>query len=233
MRRWQRIGYKLRSCWHIMLSEGWPSFAQIGEDRILYFLFSRRGIERPSYIDIGANEPVKGSNTYLFYLRGAKGVCIEPDPALYQKLKQTRPRDICLNVGIGLTEAEAADFYCYPPRLSGYNTFSGEEAEYRATQGQNYKAILQIPLKNINRIIAENLGAAPQLMSIDVEGLDLQILQSLDFKQYAPMVLVVETIRFGDTEAASKQADIIDFVLAQGYSVYADTFVNTIFLKNS
>ena len=221
---------KLNACWYILKGFGKPSFSQIGEDRILHFLFVSKGLNQPTYLDIGANQPVLGNNTYFFYHRGSKGVCVEPEPHLYRKLKKVRKRDMVLNVGIGLQEEASAPFYVFPEQYSGWNTFSLEEAAIRKEMGHAYK-IIQMPLRNINKIIAEYLGAAPDLLSIDVEGLDFDILQSLDFSRYAPKVIVVETIRFGETAQAQKQQHIIDFVCTKGYSVYADTYVNTIFRK--
>jgi FkbM family methyltransferase len=217
--------------YNIMLGKGKSSFSQIGEDRILTYLFYNLGLSKISYLDIGANEPVAGSNTYLFYLFGSKGVCVEPNPALFKKIQKIRPKDTCLNVGIGLHNTASADFYVFPE--SGWSTFSKEEAEYRKSNGQPYTEVIQMPLKNVNEIIQENFTTAPDLISIDVEGLDFEILQSLDFDKYAPKALVVETIRFGDSAKAEKQQNIIDFVCSKGYFVYADTHVNTIFCQSN
>ena len=96
-----------------------------------------------------------------------------------------------------------------------------------------YDKVLKIPLKNINDIIHSNFKNPPDLISIDVEGLDFEILKSLDFSKNAPKVLVIETLRFGETSRAMKHEEMIDFVCKNGYFVYADTHVNTIFCKNN
>src|ERR1043165_3396766 len=170
MTRTERIISKLVACYHIMRGQGKPSFSQFGEDRILQALFTSLGIERPTYIDIGANEPVLDNNTYLFYNRGARRICIEPEPVLFNRLRTTRRRDTCLNVGIGFAETESTSFYVFPPKYSGWNTFNKEEAELRKANGISYVKVIQVPLKNINSIMADILGGPPDLMSIDVEG---------------------------------------------------------------
>ena len=78
------------------------SYAQAGEDLIVSYLLKGLGILKPVYLDIGANDPINGSNTYLFYKNGENGVCIEPDPNLFEHLKNTRKKDACLNIAIGL-----------------------------------------------------------------------------------------------------------------------------------
>ena len=227
---YKRLFAKIRSAVQIIRGQGKASFSQVGEDRILDFLFLSLGIKHPVYLDIGTNHPVTGSNSYFFYQRGSRGVCVEPDPVLFELIKKKRPKDICINAGIGMNETSEADFYIFP--ISGWNTFSKEEAEYRKANGQPYNKVIRMPLKNINTIIKENFKTSPDFISIDVEGLDFDIVRSLDFETLAPKVLVIETIRFGDSDKQEKQNTIIDFILSKGYKVYADTFVNTIFLKN-
>src|SRR4051812_41063504 len=57
-----------------------PSYAQQGEDLAVASIFGLLGVGRPTYLDVGAGDPVEGSNTYLFYERGCRGVLVEPNP---------------------------------------------------------------------------------------------------------------------------------------------------------
>ncbi len=227
---YSRILRKLKSFPYLMKSEGVLSYSQIGEDKIVYYLFQHLGIQKPTYIDIGAYCPILYSNTFFFYERGSKGVCVEPDPTLYKKIKKTRTRDVVINAGIGIDNIEQADFYIF--QTTGWNTFSKEEAEYRKSKGQPYEKIIKMPLININDIFAKYFTSQVDLISIDVEGLDFDIIKSLDYNKYAPKVIILETIRFGQSEKAEKQQNMIDYVVSKGYMIYADTYVNTIFLKN-
>ncbi len=77
------------------------SFSQCGEDLIVQNIFNCLGIEKPSYIDVGAYDPFIFSNTALFYSKGSRGINIEPDPHLYKTFPKHRKEDINLNVGIG------------------------------------------------------------------------------------------------------------------------------------
>src|SRR5262245_33383940 len=88
------------------------SYSQSGEDLIVSFLFQYTlGISKPTYIDIGAAHPTRFNNTYLFYRRGASGVLVEPNVTLIPALTSTRPRDTVLNVGIGVTDQDEANYY--------------------------------------------------------------------------------------------------------------------------
>ena len=72
----------------------------------------------------------------------------------------------------------------------------------------------------------------PDLLSLDIEGLDLDVLKSLDFERFAPDVLCVETLSYDKNQNGYKRRDIIDFAVAKNYVAYADTWANTIFCKN-
>ncbi|HEY1032590.1 MAG TPA: FkbM family methyltransferase [Flavipsychrobacter sp.] len=224
-----RILRKLKSCKQILLGKGHASFSQYGEDIIILSLLDRLNISDISYLDIGANDPVLGSNTYSFYLRGFSGVLIEPNQALVSRINKLRPKDTCLNIGIGLDNTSAATYYMFEEQYNALNTFSKEEAELRKMQGIPFKKTVQVPLKNVNEIITTHFNQAPTIVTIDVEGLDEQIIRSIDFQAHKPLVLCVETVTYSKTSIAEKKKSLIAYLLDRGYFIYADTYANTIF----
>jgi FkbM family methyltransferase len=217
---------------HRIKEGGRASFAQCGEDLIIQYVFNSLGRDRIRYLDVGAHHPSYLSNTYYFYLRGQRGVCVEPDVSLLEAFRRDRPEDALLNIGIADTEGSAEFFVMSTPTL---NTFSRQEAERFASYGkQKIERVEHVGIRNINNVIAEQFGdAAPDLLSLDVEGLDLAILQSFDFGRYAPDVCCVETLSYTEDRSERKLTEIIDLMLAQDYFVYADTFVNSIFVRRS
>ena len=64
---------------------GFISYSQTGEDQILSFLL--REEQNGFYLDIGCNHPIKLSNSYNFYLRGWKGICVDANSELIKKFK--------------------------------------------------------------------------------------------------------------------------------------------------
>ncbi len=221
----------------IVLPHSQLVYAQSGEDLILANLFYKLNINKPSYLDVGANHPSYISNTYFFYLRGSRGVCVEPNFYLYKKIKQVRPSDVILNVGVGVDEQAEADFYLFPKNAHGLSTFSKKEAEHWKNVGMKnlgkieYEKIIKVPLLDINTIIKKYCNSIPDFISLDVEGLDLAILQSLDFNLYTPNIFCVETLKYDEYQNEYKDAEIIKYMNEKGYEVYADTHVNTIFLN--
>ncbi|HEY5405617.1 MAG TPA: FkbM family methyltransferase [Ginsengibacter sp.] len=222
----------------IILPYSQLTYSQSGEDLILSNLFYKLSISNPSYLDIGANHPSYISNTYYFYLRGSRGVCVEPNPYLFKKIKRVRKHDTVLNVGVGLSEKLEADFYLFPNSAHGLSTFSREEAEYWKNTGMKkvgkieYEKVIKVQLIDINTLITKYCKNVPDFISIDVEGLDLAILQSFDFIAYSPKVFIVETLKYDENQNEFRNNEIIDFMIGNGYEEYADTHVNTIFLKS-
>lgn len=213
------------------------SFAQSGEDIIIADLFTRLGIINPTYLDIGANDPVSLSNTYRLYKKGSSGVCIEPNPVLYKKILSKRTRDICINAGVAFDERREADYYVFSPKAHGFNTFSKIEAEFWEHTGTeslgkfNIKKIVKTQLIDVNEIIEKYFQPHPNFISIDVEGLDLPIIKTINFDKYKPEVFCVETLGYSAADKETKNNDVVDFFIDKGYFVYADTYINTIFCR--
>jgi FkbM family methyltransferase len=207
------------------------SYSQAGEDVVIDYLLQSTYINKPTYLDVGSNHPVLGNNTYFFYKKGGKGVLVEPDETIIPLIRKIRPRDKFLNIGVGLSNQKESDFYIF--EISGLSTFSKEEAVYRGTQG-NYKIIKvsKVQLKLINEIIAENFDSFPDFLSIDIEGLDLAVLKTLDFIKYPIPIICAETCTYSENHIKPKDNTIVDFMISKGYFVYADTYVNTIFVNS-
>ncbi len=208
------------------------TFSQCGEDLIASWLLTNGplNIAKPTYLDIGTHDPVLSNNTYTFYLRGGRGVLMEPNPTLAERIRKERPEDTLLVAGVGIDDSEGMDFYMFND--SQLNTFDKEYAErMQSKRGQKLERVIRVPLININRVIAEHLqGQAPDLLSIDVEGLDLAILETLDFKRYRPKVICVETII---TTKYERNAAIPNLLDANGYELWGMTFANSIFLDRT
>ena len=206
------------------------SYSQAGEDKILDFLFSSKKITLPSYLDIGVFYPTSISNTHLFYTRGSRGVCVEADPTLIPIIKKARSEDKVINVGVGVNNSSGAEFYVFNDK--GLSTFDKKEAEYREGFGTfKIEKVCTIPMQPINSILKENFDTYPDFLSIDIEGLDLEVLKTLDFNTFKIPVICVETCVYSENHIKPKDNRIVDFIITKGYFVYADTYINTIFVN--
>lgn len=208
------------------------SYSQTGEDIIIEFFIGAKKIKNFTYLDIGANHPVRLNNTYKFYEAGYKGVCIEPDPAVFSRLKNKRPRDICLNIGIADTATTETDFYIMSNPV--LNTFSKDEAEELIKHAHcKINKVIKVPLRTAEQIIDEYFdGKAPVFINLDVEGLDEVILKNFPFSKYRPEIFCIETVHYTSDASSEKRNEIFQLMQSNGYKPFADTYINTIFINN-
>jgi FkbM family methyltransferase len=209
--------------------EGRLSYSEQGEDIVLFHVLrDLLKVSAPTYLDIGAAEPVLGSNTYLLYCTGGRGVLVEPNPAYVEKLRLKRPNDVVVAAGVGVGRETEADYFVirdHPP----LNTFSSDVvARMRAESREDpVERVLKMPLIPVNDIIATHLGRAPDLLSIDVEGLDLAILRTLDFQRWRPGSIIAETIPMKPSGA---NTEVVRFLLSKSYVVRGGSAINTVFV---
>lgn len=205
------------------------SFAQTGEYLIIKFIFDNIGIKKPSYLDIGAHHPLYLSNTAIFYKNGCRGINIEPDPNLFKLFKKYRKRDINLNIAVSDTEGHGNLFIMSEPAL---NTMSETEASRLVKEhGLTIKKQKQVEIKTIDLILKTHHLPFPDLLSLDVEGLDERIIKSIDYKTNFPKVICVETLSFDKIGHGVKNDKLISMIQNFGYYLFADTYINSIFIR--
>lgn len=219
------------------------SYSQFGEDLILDFAFmflNNRGlIKETSYLDIGGNMPYKLSNTFFLYRKGISGVIIEPNRILAEEFKKSRPLDKVLTIGIHFTNDEITEipFYQFNYEANGLSTFSKEIADnsLEICDVATHYDVIPTKVKTINQIIKKYFNnKAPTLISLDVEGIDYEILKTVNFQKYRPVIWCIETLSTSQPmKKGVKDKQIIDFMLSKDYIIYADTHVNTIFMDRT
>lgn len=165
------------------------SYAQNREDVLLRRVFPDRA--EGCYVDVGANEPVRGSVTQHFYESGWSGVNCEPG-RIYAELAAARPRDVNLNVAVS-DQCGELNFYEFQP-FHAFSTCSLTEAEaHRAEHGLQY-ATRRVPVLTLAEICARHVRRPIDFLSVDVEGHEPEVLRGADFGRYRPVVVLIESI---------------------------------------
>jgi FkbM family methyltransferase len=224
-RMYQRVRDVVRPAWP-SASQRWlrGSFSQSGEDLIVSTLFDVMGAELPTYLDIGAFHPYQLSNTALFYTQGSRGITVEPNPDSAGLFRTMRPRDRHLNVGVAAKPGHLTLYRMTAPTL---NTFSLEAAEQAcaASEGrQRIESTVDVDVVTVPQLLAGQ--RCPDFVSLDVEGLDVEILRTLPTWPGVPTVICVESVVFGSSDKIPEVREIAE---ANGYVSFADTGINTIF----
>ena len=231
----KRVPYRLRDMLRPefpSLSRPWlqGSFSQAGEDRIVRFLFDVLGVERPTYLDVGAYHPFHLSNTALLCHGGSTGVNVEPDPDAIAAFHRHRPQDVNLNIGVG---AEPGRLTFYRMTLPTLNTFDKEAAERTLAISDGVHDIVETVTVEVRTMtdVLDEVGRCPDFLSLDAEGLDLQILETLPTWPGRPVVLCVEVLAYAGVLAyATRDTEIPQMMDTLGYEKVADTWVNAVYV---
>jgi FkbM family methyltransferase len=200
---------------------GRVSFAQEGEDLILERLFEHQATGL--YVDVGAHHPVRFSNTYLLYRRGWRGVNIDAAPGSMAAFERMRPRDVNLEVGV-TARAETRELYVFDePAL---NTFDAERA--RSLERPPYKitGVHPVQCAPLAQLLREHAIGEIDLLSIDAEGFDFEVLQTVDWDVARPKVVITE--HFSRDLAEVMTSELHGYLSARGYRLTAKTF-NSLF----
>ncbi len=206
------------------------SYSQQGEDIVIDFLLEQLKIHQPFYLDIGANDPIRLSNSYYFYRKGGSGICVDPNLDYLKKYRIFRRRDKFLSLGLTGGQTKIVPYY----RMSWpeFNTFDLEQAEeiQKNYKGANkIEKIVDQNIININEFLETYVKIESiDFLNLDVEGLDFEILKNWDFKKYRPKLICVE-IRDLKTKSTNKK--IIDLLWESGYKMISNNVVNGIFVN--
>lgn len=211
-----------------------PSYAQANEDILAKQLVG----DIRWFVDIGAHDGISGSNTFRFALEGARGLCLEPVRETFTKLQWLyllNDRVETLRLGVSdadrETEIVAADVLAYLPETEDHQHSSFYDLPPCERE--------RVTLRRFS-VIAEmhDLPESIDLLSIDVEGHELNVLRSVPFDRYTFKCIIVEThLREADSEEVGwshRDLEEIECLLeANGYRLAATTFVNTIYVHRS
>ncbi len=199
-------------------------YSQTGEDIILEKIFSKKD---GFYVDVGAYHPVHYSNTKKLYDKGWSGINIDPNPDTIFFFNKYRRNDINLNLGVS-REDKTIEYYMFSHPAC--NTFSKDFFE-KMNQKKWIKHIktLKVKCRTLCDILDEfvPLNKKIDVMTIDVEGFDLDVLESNDWLKYSPEVVVVEGHGFSFENMA--EYPIYSFLVDKNYYLHAFTGLSLVF----
>ena len=233
-----KVGYRLwgESLWNV-----WPftqrvvnewdnyvnlSFSQEGEDLVLSRLIGDK--KNGFYIDIGAHHPFRFSNTFKFYLQGWRGINIDPLPGSKKLLDLTRKRDINLEVGVSNLDDATLTYYMFSE--PAYNTFDEEIAlERKNSSSIIFSEERKIVCYPLSILLSKHLPPFTPIdfLTIDVEGMDLDVLISNNWELYKPYYIVVES--FNLILKDNLQSNIYNLLNSLKYELISKTANTLIF----
>jgi FkbM family methyltransferase len=154
-----------------------PFHSQWGEDRWLaeHFDIPNLGV----FVDIGAGDGVHGSNSLYFESLGWRGLCVDADPRNHEPLRRR-----CCAVDTCAVSATPGlwpfGMYTHKPSWSGLRRY-----------GADYREIL-VECRPLEDLLQQWCIDQIDLLSIDVEGTELDVWDSFDHARHRPAIVIVE-----------------------------------------
>ena len=205
-----------------------------GVDVVIENIF--RNKKKGLYIDVGCQHPIKNNNTYLLNKKGWKGINIDLDKDNIDLFNISRPYDENINIAISNKIGETDLFFYH--KKSPINTINKKISEYQNAKVTQIKKIKTDTLNNIISASKYNKSKF-DLLSIDVEGHELQVLQGLDFDHHSPDVIVVEFLDLTISKLEIKnqnienlfKTDLYKFLISKNYTFVNFIYADLIFVK--
>ena len=173
-------------------------YGQMGQDKFLETAVFQ-GLEGGIFVDVGAHDGESFSNTYFFEKeRGWKGICVEPIPSVFEKLKTLRTKSACYEVAIDSDEADKTFLVGkgYPEMFSVLSNHL-DPRHYTRIQNETrdnggHLESIQVKTKRLDSLLKEQGISHVNYLSIDVEGAEFGVLESIDFTSTTFDIIEVE-----------------------------------------
>ena len=202
------------------------SYSQFAEDLLIQLFLRDQAVEN-FYVDVGCHHPRRGSNTYLLYRKNWSGLLVDLERDKVLACQLARPRDKVILAAISDKE-ELVDIYS-PKKFSTNTTINIDGVVNK----HGYIKIGEIETRTLNSILYEN--KAPKnfaLLSIDVEGVDFQVLKSINLNEFRPHVICIECWESSEGIAAIIASDMYIHLVERGYELRAWLGLSIIFVRS-
>ena len=170
------------------------SFSQHGDDYLAWQLLNKKN--NGIIIEVGAFDGVHLSNSFSLEQKGWKSINIEPTPEVFKVLEKNRPNSKNINCAIvGSEKIKEIDFYSEEIGVLSGCSYDEEDIKRRyKNRGLDYTPPKQIKVKanTLNLIFKNENITSIDIISIDVEGFELEVLKGLDLNNYNVGLFIIE-----------------------------------------
>jgi FkbM family methyltransferase len=193
------------------MSPPFQSYSQNGEDVLLWRAL--RGVSDGRYIEVGANHPCNDSVSMAFYQRGWTGITVEPDPHFAALQRECRPGDVVVEAAITGTDGDSVTLHVVDG--TGLSTLDESRARLHSSRYPTHD--ITVSTRRLDSVLQEAAWSGQDIhfMSVDTEGSERAVLESIDFTTWRPWVLLVEATEPNSTR--STRGDWEHLVLEAGY----------------
>ena len=223
----------------------YSTYSQFGEDVIIYAYFrekrvykegrGKESLQKGFYVDIGAFDPFALSNTFKFSQLGWNGINVDASEGAINKFNLYRKNDTNILSAVGI---ETGDVVFYNWGTQGvFNTIKKDRADEVAKSGIFDYTPKETLMKcvSLEEILSQKVPKNKKVdfLSVDVEGADLDVLQSNDWATFRPELVICEDLKFRFDSESCIKSTIVDFMLSKGYRIHAIATPSIIFVDGN
>ncbi len=172
--------------------------SQLGEEKYILDGFPKNYVGK--YLDLGCYHPTKHNNTYLMNKKGWSGINIDLNPLSIELFNYHRPNDINLNIGISNKETTKNLYFI--DELNTQNTLDKNQLLFLKNHHNIKKNEIKkkkIKTKKLMSVLKKYKFYQIDFMNIDIEGHELEVLKTIDFKKIKIKYLCIEMINHNKT----------------------------------
>jgi FkbM family methyltransferase len=159
---------------------------EIPEDQLVWSFFDRK--TKGFFVEVGANHPCEWSQTWLLEQNGWRGILIEPQEAYYQLLRQKRKNSIVWRAACSSPGKRGEALLHRPADNPGVATLEKnvDDVDVRYDRSEKVQVV------TLDDILTAAGRPSIDLLSLDVEGTELDVLEGFDLPAYRPKLILME-----------------------------------------
>ena len=203
--------------------------SQFGEEKFILSFFDKE--YQGKFVDIGCFHPTRHNNTYKMYKSGWHGINIDLNPLTIDLFNFARKKDININAAISDTEENKKLYFV--GELNTQNTLEANHLLFLKNHHNLKEEEISeqiIKTKRLDKILDSYNFNDIDFMNIDVEGHELNILNSIDFLKYKIKFICIEMIDHND-QAKLINEKLNAILIRNGYVLEKKIDFNFIFKK--
>jgi FkbM family methyltransferase len=200
-------------------------YSQNGEDFLIDLLFDDK--ETGFFVEVGCIDGRRFSNTLILEERGWKGLCVEAHKDYIELLRRNRPNSIISPCAVGEKDDESVPFFANA-RGSLSTLDRSRENQFQRVYGVNFSGFVEqdVQMRRLDTLFREFGIKNIDILSLDIEGYEIQALQGIDFSIYKPDVMLIES----DSPQHEQQLD--EILEPYGYIKSVKVSKNIFYLLN-
>jgi FkbM family methyltransferase len=205
--------------------------SQFGEDKKIIKIFENN--YKGTYVDLGCFHPTRSNNTFKLHKKGWKGINIDLNPLAIDLFNFARPNDI--NICAAISNKETKKKLYFLGDLDSKNTLNLNHKRWLnrhfRISDKDFK-IKSIKTRKLDNILKKHNFYNIDFMNIDIEGHELEVIKSLDFKKFRIKIICVEILDY-DNFTINRKKQLISFLKKNKYDLVEKSTINYIFKKKN